>query len=354
MRTRSKRETQVKDVSSREHTGFSRSAIVAVLGRIPEIKGFSKPQLTRIARLKVRFIGPREYVIKEGSKKLDQMTIILGGKVFVRKKLIGLKDESYEQVAEIAGPALIGENSFFTGLPRSAAVFADAPVPCIHIERKDLARLMSLDRNSFYGFMRRIANENLSRAERTLVYYMGTLQLVLRQASMIRSHFYSSLEKLNKRLQEPEISFEEWGNLVKDILLLIRSLNSALEDLYGFANLPEIVLINIDYQKFNISSSHKFHEIYKGLLKELYLAQKFVPLSSLNFKDVALAKVLEFQDKGVGAINYPSVITMTTQLYHEFAEKHEDAGFEAKILTPGHTSGPFGQGTFNDLLWGEL
>ena len=99
----------------RETESERKKAIIAILKRIPELEGLSNPQFVRISNSEINEWGPEEFIIREGASKLDQITIILGGAVYIRKRVGAEGSEDYEQVAEIPGPAVIGENSFFTG-----------------------------------------------------------------------------------------------------------------------------------------------------------------------------------------------------------------------------------------------
>ena len=55
------------------------------------------------------------------------MIILLAGVVKVEKKVEG-SDVAYERISEINAPAIIGENAFFTRLPRSVTILADSMV----------------------------------------------------------------------------------------------------------------------------------------------------------------------------------------------------------------------------------
>lgn len=307
---------------------FGGEALIPILARIKEFKGFSKPQLARIARLEVHFWGPEEFVIREGIGELDQMMLLLAGKVHVRKRLINEGREYYEQMAEITGPCIIGENSFFTGLARSAGVYAKEKVPGIVLTRVDFMRLISLDKSSFLGLLRHMAGENLQRAERTLVLYMGTLQLILKEASMTNCGHYATLEALRRKLLDKSHDADKWQSLVRDVMLFIRELNQILEELYIFANLPEIKILNVDFKKFKTPKTHRFYGIFRELVEDLYQTQQLVPLSSVNFKDIILASVMTNMERGTHLLDYPRIISISTDVYTEFLRIHKEIGFE--------------------------
>ena len=337
----------------RETESERKKAIIAILKRIPELEGLSNPQFVRISNSEINEWGPEEFIIREGASKLDQITIILGGAVYIRKRVGAEGSEDYEQVAEIPGPAVIGENSFFTGLPRSAAVYVDDKTSGIILNRKDMLRLMSLDKRSFVKFLKNTAEENLNRAERTLVYYMGTLQLALKQAALTKSYFYVSLDDIKTQLDRIEGETEEWEDMVKDILLFIRDLNEALEELYQFAQLPEIMLYSIDSSKFDISKNNHFRDILSDLAKEFEQMQHIIPLSSINFKDHLVTHILTRESEKMGVINYQKIIAMSTRVYQEVSSWHADMGMKAKI-TGKRKRSIADDSPLKKLLWDEV
>lgn len=328
------------------------NALIAILARIKEFKGFSKPQLARIARIEVRYWGPEEFVIREGTGDLDQMILLLAGKVHVRKRVANEGQEFYEQMAEITGPSIVGENSFFTGLARSAGVYAKEKVPGIVLARDDFMRLISLDKSSFLSLLRHMAGENLQRAERTLVLYMGTLQLILKEASMTSFGHYATLETLRRKLLDKSHDAAKWQALVRDVMLFIRDLNQILEELYVFANLPEIKIVSVDFKKFKTPKTHRFYGIFRELVEDLYQTQQLVPLSSVNFKDVILASVMTSMQGGTHLLDYPRIISISTDVYTEFMRIHKDIGFEllreAKVRRPSQSGD---EKTIINLLW---
>jgi CRP-like cAMP-binding protein len=333
-------------------SSFGVDALIPILARIKEFKGFSKPQLARISRLKVHYWGPDEFVIREGSGDLDQMILLLAGKVHVRKRVVNEGQEFYEQMAEIAGPSIIGENSFFTGLARSAGVYAREKVPGIVLTRDDFMRLISLDKASFLGLLRHMAVENLQRAERTLVLYMGTLQLILKEATMSACGHYAMLETLRRKMLDKSRDIEHWQSLIRDVMLFIRELNQILEELYVFANLPEIKIVSVDFKKFKTPKTHRFYGIFRGLVEDLYQTQQLVPLSSINFKDVVLASVMTNMESGTHLLDYPRIISISTEVYTEFVKIHKELGFgllrEAKLRRAPRSSE---EQTIINLLW---
>lgn len=291
-------------------------------------------------------------MIREGTGDLDQMILLLAGKVYVRKRLISEGRESYEQMAEITGPSIIGENSFFTSLTRSAGVYAKEKVPGIALTRKDFMRLISLDKSSFLGLLRHMAGENLQRAERTLVLYMGTLQLILKEASMGKSGHYVTLETLRRKLFDKSFDAEKWQSLVRDVMLFIRELNQILEELYIFANMPEIKIVSVDFRKFKTPKTHRFYGIFRELVEDLYQTQQLVPLSSVNFKDIILASVMTSMEGGTHLLNYPRIISISTEVYAEFIRIHKEIGFEllrdGKVNRAPHSSD---EKNIISLLW---
>lgn len=338
-----------------ETSPFGGDALIPTLARIKEFKGFSKPQLARIARLEVHFWGPEEFVIREGTGDLDQMILLLAGKVHVRKRLMNDGKEFYEQMAEITGPSIIGENSFFTGLARSAGVYAKDKVPGIVLTRVDFMRLISLDKSSFLGLLRHMAGENLQRAERTLVLYMGTLQLILKEASMTNCGHYATLETLRRKLLDKSHDADRWQSLVRDVMLFIRELNQILEELYIFANLPEIKILNVDFKKFKTPKTHRFYGIFRELVEDLYQTQQLVPLSSVNFKDIILASVMTSMERGTHLLDYPRIISISTDVYTEFMKIHKELGFE--LLREAKLNRPVQSGddkSIINLLWASF
>jgi CRP-like cAMP-binding protein len=344
--------TQSVHPKDADTSSFGGGVLISTLARIREFNGFSKPQLARIARLKVHYWGPEEFVIREGIGELDQMILLLAGKVHVRKRVVNAEKEFYEQMAEITGPSIVGENSFFTGLARSAGVYAKEKVPGIVLTRDDFMRLISLDKSSFLGLLRHMAGENLQRAERTLVLYMGTLQLILKEASMSNCGHYATLETLRRKLLDKSLDVDKWQSLVRDVMLFIRELNQILEELYIFANLPEIKIVSVDFKKFKTPKTHRFYGIFRELVEDLYQTQQLVPLSSVNFKDVILSSVMTNMEGGAHLLDYPRIISISTEVYTEFMAIHKELGFgllrAAKLR---HTLKSDDEKTIINLLW---
>lgn len=334
---------------------FEVDALIPILARIKEFKGFSKPQLARIARLKVHYWGPEEFVIREGVGELDQMILLLAGKIHVRKRVVNEGREFYEQMAEITGPSIIGENSFFTGLARSAGVYAKEKVPGIVLTRDDFMRLVSLDKASFIGLLRHMIMENLQRAERTLVLYMGTLQLILREATMSACGHYVTLAALRRKMLSKSRDTEYWQSLVRDVMLFIRELNQILEELYIFANMAEIKIASVEFNKFKIPKTHRFYAIFRELVEDLYQTQQLVPLSSINFKDVILTSVMTSMERGTHLVDYPRIISLSTEVYTEFINIHAEVGFKLLRETKlGRKQQSGDDKTIINLLWASF
>ncbi len=331
---------------------YSPRIIQNVLNRINELKGLSQPQLARISRSEVRFWGPNEFVISEGTENLDQMVIILAGKVFIRKTVDRGGQGGSEQMAEIPGPTIVGENSFFTGLERSAGVLAKDRIPGIILGKDDFMRLISLDKLSTMNFLRNIATENLHRAERTAVLYLNTLQLVLNQASI--SH-YSNTETLNEfreALRKKDIDIQQMRDLVREILMFIRELNNSLENLYTYAHLPAINAVAVDFKTFNIDKDHILFETFKALTEELYMTQQLVPIESINLKDSILNAVISTLDKDISEVGYPTIIDRASKALNTFIDMHEQMGFEIRMTQPAQSELPLEEEKSTvDLLW---
>lgn len=332
---------------------LKKRAVMATLARIKELKGFSEPQLARIARMRVRYYGPDEFVIREGGSSIDQMVIVLAGSVYIYKRVDSGGVEEYEQVTEITGPALVGENSFFTGLPRSAGVYARIKTPCLVFDRDALMGLVSLDKRSFTEFLRRMATENLNRAERTLVHYMGSLQIVLSGASLTQSGFYAIVEKLRRVRINKIADVDDLLVFVRDVLMLLRKLNTALEELYHFATLPEVTVRRVDPARFELEAAHGHYELLKEVVEELAQTQALIPLDSLNIKDVALTAVIERNDRGLRTIDYPAVVRQATVVFQTFISRPTDLGMDVKVTSPTRREGT-GDTRLNNLLWDDV
>lgn len=345
------------DEDQSETPHLSRKALIGIIGRIREFKGFSVPQLTRIAKLKVEHWGPAEFIIHEGMDDVDLMFILLAGTVYVHKKVEKDGEDTFEQMAEISGPSIIGENSFFTGLSRSAAVFARERVPGIVLNRRDFMRLISLDKSSFLSFLRQIAEENLQRAERTAVLYMGTLQLILKDATMTKSAFYAELMHYRKKLELNKDDVHAMHNIVRDVMLFIRELNLTLEDLYQFANLPEIKVKSVDFKKFTLTKTHRFYQLFRNLVEDMYQTQQLLPLMAVNFKDSILSSVINSMEQGVQIVEYPKIISISNEVYTEFLKLYRDMGFTLVKDTPPPVTGRGGKKggkSIIDLLWEDV
>ncbi|MBI4664916.1 MAG: cyclic nucleotide-binding domain-containing protein [Nitrospinae bacterium] len=333
-------------------TVLNRQALVSILGRIREFKGFSKTQLIRIARQKVVYWGPDEFIIREGLNNQDQMFILLAGKVYVQKKVEKDSAVSYEQMAEIMGPSIFGENSFFTGLARSAAIYARERTPGIVLNREDFMRLISLDKSTVVGFLKHMASENLQRAERTLVLYMGTLQLILKDASISKLSYYHMLNTMSAALTKKSSDVEMWTRLVRDIMLFIRELNNTLQDLYLFANQPELKIVSVDFKKFSLSKAHRFYIVFRTLVEDLYQTQQLVPLNSVNFKDSFLSAVMTTMEQGIHFVDYPKIISISNEAYGEFLAIHKELGFDLlREVKAANIATQEEEKKFMNLLW---
>jgi hypothetical protein len=145
---------------------------------------------------------------------------------------------------------------------------------------------------------------------------------------------------------------EHWQSLVRDVMLFIRELNQILEELYVFANLPEIKIVSVDFKKFKTPKTHRFYGIFRQLVEDLYQTQQLVPLSSINFKDVILASVMTNMESGTHLLDYPMIISISTEVYTEFVKIHKEIGFgllrEAKIHRAALSSD---EKTIINLLW---
>lgn len=334
-------------------TFLSKKGVASLLSKIPELQGFSSPQLARIAKAKVRYFGPDEFIIREGASGVDQMVIVLAGSVFIYKQVHQEGIKGYEQLAEIHGPTLVGENSFFTGLSRSAGVFARNKTPCLVLDREMLMGLVSLDRASFAEFLRRMATENLGRVERTLVHYMGSLQIVLSGATLTQSGFYGEMEKLKGIDIKTVRDVDDLLTFLKDVLMLLRRLNIALEELYQFANLPEMNIIKVDKRNFTIASNHPFHDVLSDLIDGLEVTQELIPLDGLNVKDSTLNAIIDRNREANVSADYPAVVTQATDAYRTLITRPTEVGLMINVMAPVNLPKAATSG-LSKLLWDDI
>ncbi|MFW2331958.1 MAG: cyclic nucleotide-binding domain-containing protein [Nitrospinota bacterium] len=326
--------------------------IVQTLEKIKELRGFSKPQLMRIARLKPTLFGPKKFILSEGSSGIDTMVIILAGSVYIHKRVSSdsVKDDkaSYEQVAEIQGPALIGENSFFTGLPRSAGVYANNRCLGIILDRESLLRLIALDKKAYFHVLSSLALENLIRVERTLTHYVGSLQIILSAAVLSQSNYYVALNKLKKEFQGGFRDIPDIEKFLVRVLMLVRELNLALETLYTFANLPELIIKSVNRKYFTIPTSDTSYGILKKIIDELTHTQTIILLDAINFKNVVLTSVIDSYDVGLKIIDYQSMVLQAVNIYRKFISQADMLG--CLVETPKYKP-PSSNTSLGDLIW---
>jgi len=301
--------------------------------------------------MKVRYWGPKEFMIHEGAEDLDQMAILLAGKVLIRKRVLKGGGDIFEQVAELVGPTFVGEDSFFTGLKRSASVYARERVAGIVIEREDFNRLMSLDKIRGASFMKHVVQTNLQRAERTLVLYISSLQIVMNKASLSQCEFYNSIDEFRADMPDKNADIDEWKKSATKIMLIIRELNQALEELYHFANLPDIRLISVDGDRFGLSPNHGFYSIMKAMIDELSQTQSLISLDTINLKDTIISSVIaDQQQQGVSMIDYPAIISIATDVHREISNNYKSLGFDARAIV-SHDTANKADDDYSNLLW---
>jgi len=343
--------TRQREVEFRLEGQYSQKTLLNVFSRIKGLSGLSPPQLARLAKSPVRLWGPDEYLIREGRDDIDRMAIILAGSVFIRKRVARNGVEHYEQIARITGPAIVGENSFFTGLERSAGVYARDKAPGIPVDKGDFMRLVSLDKKSIMSFLSHIAEDNLRRAERTAVLYMNTLQLALNQASISQLGYHRAITALRERLENGVEDTDQMQELVREILMLIRDLNSLLENLYGFANLPDIKALSIDLGAFATPKTHPLHPAMKALAGELHHMQSLAPLETVNFKEALLHSVMAGSEKGGSNIDFSAIVREAKDIYRRVIASPFEMGLAIKIIKDSNFSVSKTATPKNDLLW---
>ncbi|MGK7346597.1 MAG: cyclic nucleotide-binding domain-containing protein [Candidatus Nitrospinota bacterium M3_3B_026] len=324
--------------------------LIETLRRIHCLRKLSPPQLARIARLKTRHWGPDEFIFNEGDRDLDRMVVLLAGKVFVRKRVLKGEGETFEQVAELSGPNIVGDDSFFTGFRRSASVYARERVAGIQIEREDFNGLVSLDRARGVEFLKKLVEEGVQRAERTLARYISTLQIVMGGVSLSDCAFYGTLESFKRRLLKTPPGMDEWRDNVRRIMLMIREANQALEELYHFAHSPELMLVSVDLKKFRLSKSHTFYPLFKSITEELAQTQMLVSLDTINLKDVVISNVMAGREPGDSGVDYFTAVTLATGVYREFAARLPEMGFAARMAAPAPPARRESKRD-NSLLW---
>jgi len=308
---------------------LGKASIVAILSRIAEIRHFLPSQLDLIAKLPVRYWEPDEYIIREGAEPLDYLVIVLTGAVSVRKQVTEQRGAQDEQLEEIRAPVIVGENSFFTGLARSASVHAASGTVGILLTRADLVNLISVNKPSVEAFLRNIASQNLRRAESTAVLFQSTLQLALPQASIVRSSHYLKLAGLRERLEEKRSDLQDLRDLLGDILMYIRELNGNMETLYTFANLRRITITGVDIDAFNLPRDSAWRDLFRALAEELSRAQELVPLEVTDFKRILLDTIMATRFSKEKTIDYHAVVSSAARAHEEFFRIRDELGVTA-------------------------
>jgi hypothetical protein len=316
---------------------YKNEDLIHIISHMSEFSAMTGPQIARLAKCEFKFWGPEEFVFKEGGSDVDKMVVVLNGTVFVRKKLMKEGRERHEQIADIKAPAIIGENSFFTGLGRSAGVYAKQRVAGIMITKEDIMRLISLDKPAMINLFGRIAEENLLRSRKTSELYMNTLQLLWSQASMKNFTYSGRIKLLERKLDLARVDINSIQDLVREVLVTIRELNIMLEDLYEFANLPVITIQMVDFTKVKFPTAVQSLRVFEAVVEDLKMQSEFVPLSSINFKDVILNAVIKTQEKGL-MVNYSAIVSLSKNAYNEFSRRHKEFGFNIKYLSKEEAS----------------
>ncbi|VAX24265.1 hypothetical protein MNBD_NITROSPINAE02-108 [hydrothermal vent metagenome] len=305
--------------------------VVDILSGMKTLDGLSPIQLARLARLDVTRWGPDEFLIQEGEANIGEMIILLSGKIYIRKKVNQSSGATYEQLRELEAPTLVGEDSFFTGLKRSAGVWAKKRVAGLLVNHDEFNRMVCLDKISGAGFIKKLSLECQVRAEKTLNLYFGMLKLVFNREKIAREFFYCSAMENRKLLLETKGDVADWIEVAAKIMMCTREINNALEDLYHFANLPDMKATSVDKSGFRLSPDHQFHRVMRSLLEELDNAQKHVSLGSLNMKETLASIIISGQESG-RIIDYQLMVSLLNQAYSLAMSHSAELGFTITVL----------------------
>jgi len=311
---------------------YDQPTLIRVISSIDQFKNMSQAQLARLSKCEMEEWGPEEFIFREGGSNVDKMVLVLNGTVYIRKRLMRDGIEKYEQIAEIPAPTIIGENSFFTGLGRSAGVYARKRVVGIIITKEDIMRLISLEKPRMLDLFVKIAEENIGRCQKTAELYMSTLQLLWNQATTYNFSYHSRIKELDRKLDYVRNDIDKIQDLVREVMVVIRELNVMLEELYEFAHLPVIAVQKVDFNKVVFPATQQSLRVLQSVVEDLKMQNEFVSLNSINFKDVILNAVIKTQEKGV-MVNYAAIISLSTAAYNEFARRHNEFGFDIKFLS---------------------
>ena len=328
---------------------LDQESIIKKISSLAAFRDMTTPQIARLSKCELRSWGPEEFVFKEGGANVDIMVLLLDNSVFIRKRVMKEGKERYEQIAEIPSPAIIGENSFFTGLGRSAGVYAKNHVHGLIITKDDFMRLISLDKQAVVRFFKKTTEENIERGRKTAQLYMSTLQLLWNQATSLNFTYTGRLKELDRKLDFSTDDINELQELVREVMITIRELNIMLEELYEFANLPVITVQAVDFDKVYFPPTQQSLRVFEAMVEDLKMQHDFVPLESINFKDVILNAVIRTQEKGM-MVNYSAIISLSKYAYTEFARHHREFGFDIKFLTTEEAS-QLSDRVENSSLW---
>jgi len=313
---------------------FEREAVVDILTNIRGLNHLSRLQLEELTKSGVINWGPDEFILREGMGDSDHMVVILSGIVYVRKSVKTEDVESYEQIAKIPAPGIIGENSFFTGQTRSASIYAKEKVSGIVVTREDIVSLIKIDKPSVKSFMSQIARENLSRVESSATLYFTTLQLAQINASIVNTPIHRKLVSIRAKLETGNCDLQELRDLVGETSMLIRQLNGNLEQLYTFSNLAPVKIEGIDPAAFALPETHKNYKALKAVIDELHMARDIVPLDMINHKEIILNVVTPERDSDPSGVDYPGIISRAIETYQAFTKYHCELGVNLR-LPPG-------------------
>ncbi|VAX19818.1 hypothetical protein MNBD_NITROSPINAE04-2400 [hydrothermal vent metagenome] len=310
---------------------FERKSVVDILAGIRGLNHLSRLQLEELTKSGVVNWGPDEFILQEGRGDSDHMVVILSGIVYVRKSVKTKGVESYEQIAEILAPNIVGENSFFTGLERSASIYAKEKVSGIIVTREDLVRLIRMDKSSVKSFMSQIAWENLSRVESSATLYFTTLRLAQINASIINTPIHQKLVDIRMKLETGDCGIQELRDLVGETSMLIRQLNGNLNQLYTFSNLVPVKIESIDPAAFALPETHKNYKTLKAVTDELHMAHDIIPLDMINYKEIILNAVTPERGNEPSSVDYPNVISRAIETYQAFAKYHAELGVNLRL-----------------------
>lgn len=309
----------------------NRDNVQKILVGMPEFQNFSPEQIHCLAYMRLHRWETGMEIIQEGAGD-SPMVILLTGRVTVEKRVAG-GGLGYERLNEINAPAIIGENAFFTGLPRSVTVKAEGNVVGILLGREEFFGLGNLSRTTMLDFLRKMGVENLKRVDQQVDRFISTIQIMGGQLRKNDLNYFDQVITYKTELAGDGIDLKTMAEVIKEIFVLLRNVNESLQNLFNFANMEDLLVQKVDPDFFNLDSRLPFHNSVRTLVGQVVEMATLLPLDQIQVKNI-LTNILLDQfrgDKLESRANYANFLKILTDAYTYLLSHGKSAGM---ILKP--------------------